>query len=84
MVRSQADDTSTVAAECDRVISGAYRKSSRHEGRSRRCALRLNHVMRQLGAFACKRIHSLSVGAAENAAAVAPKLTHAKVIDMEE
>src|SRR5262249_10273510 len=52
--------------------------------RPRRSALRLRDVVPQLKPFPCKRVGPSGLRAAHDAAAVAPELPHAEVVNVEE
>src|SRR5262249_43148249 len=73
-----------VAAQCNRVIAGADRVASGHQGRTGWRALRLDDVVRQLDTLGGELIRALGVRSSEDPAAVAAQLAHAEVIDMKE
>src|SRR6202030_1586609 len=77
-------NTARVPAQCNRVIAGADRVASGHQGRTGGRALRLDDIVRQLDTLGGELVRALGVRSPEDPAAVATQLAHAQVIDMEE
>src|SRR4029078_9326999 len=75
------DDAAAIAAERDGVVARTGRGAAGHQRRAGRRALRLDDVVRQLDALLGEIVHTLGIGAAQNAAALAAEITHAEGVD---
>jgi hypothetical protein len=77
------DEAAVVSAQRDGVVAGADGVSAGHQRRSRRRALRFDDVVRKFQALLGEPVDAFGVGAAQDAAAEAPELTQAEIVDVE-
>ena len=78
------DQPLAAAVSRDGVRPGSDRVASRHQCRARRRALRLGDVVPQLQALSREVVRAFRLRTTHDAAAVASKLPHPQVVDVEE